>query len=41
MKVSFALPRSGKSVFLVHNLMIDKNHTFAVGPNALLVHNMG
>jgi hypothetical protein len=27
------------SAFLVHNLTIDDQHTFAVGPDAVLVHN--
>lgn len=29
------------SAFLVHNLTIDGHHTFAVGPDAVLVHNTG
>ena len=29
------------SGFLVHNLTIRKDHTFAVGPDAILVHNTG
>jgi len=29
------------NAFLVHNLTIDEDHTFAVGPDALLVHNTG
>jgi hypothetical protein len=30
-----------KSGFLVHNLTIDQDHTFAVGEDAVLVHNTG